>query len=93
MRSGQRTLRVMLCPLHVMAGLVPAIHVLQRTRRERRGWHRKSGVPDFRAIKRDRKSETSDLRVSSPAMTWRGPSANKDGGTAGRVVQIEGNVH
>jgi len=29
---------------------------------EESGCHRKSGVPDFRAIKRDRKSETSDLR-------------------------------
>jgi hypothetical protein len=37
----------------------------------RRGWRRKSVVPDFRTIKRDRKSETSNLRATSPAMTWK----------------------
>src|SRR5215467_1401961 len=35
-------------------------------------------VPDFRAIKQDRKSEASDLRVSSPAMTWRGQSVTPE---------------
>jgi len=35
------------------------------------GLHRKSGLPDFRKVKRDRKSETSDLRASSSAMTAR----------------------
>jgi hypothetical protein len=28
-----------------------------------------SGVPDFRMTNRNRKSETSDLRATSPAMT------------------------
>jgi hypothetical protein len=35
----------------VMAGLVPAIHVFLAATLQRRGCHRKSGLPDFR-IKR-----------------------------------------
>jgi hypothetical protein len=53
--------------LPVMAGLVPAIHVLLAARK---AWMASEiGVPDFRTIKRDRKSETSDLRATSTAMT------------------------
>jgi len=33
-----------------MPGLVPGIHVLASVQSQRRGWHRKSGLPDFRMI-------------------------------------------
>ena len=32
----------------VMPGLVPGIHVFKVMKAQRRGWHRKSGLPDFR---------------------------------------------
>jgi len=35
----------------VMPGLVPGIHVFTAQQQERRGWHRKSGLPDFRIKK------------------------------------------
>jgi hypothetical protein len=44
-----------------MHALVAGIHVLPPGIKGKRGWHRKSGLPDFR-IKTSRKSDTSDLR-------------------------------
>ena len=32
----------------VMPGFMPGIHVLAVLQQQRRGWHRKSGLPDFR---------------------------------------------
>ena len=47
--------------LNVMAGFMPAIHVLlSLCGNQRRGWHRKSGLRDFRIIMR-RKSGIPDL--------------------------------
>src|SRR5215471_736371 len=68
-QSSLRRLRTLVCD---------AGHPRLAAHSERKAWMaRKSGVPDFRLIERDRKSETSDLRASSPAMTWRGQSATR----------------
>jgi hypothetical protein len=51
---------IMIDPLRVMAGLVPAIHVWFCSE-ESRGWHRTSGLPEFRTTK-CRNSNKSELR-------------------------------
>ena len=58
--------RVALMSHFVMPGLVPGIHVFLLSifgvhGRLRRGWHRNSGLPEFRTIK-CRKSGKPDLR-------------------------------
>jgi hypothetical protein len=45
-----------------MAGFMPAIHVFVRCSSARRGWHRMSGLPDFRVNMR--KSGLPDFRVN-----------------------------
>jgi len=50
-----------------MPALVAGIHVFTRANR-RRGWHRKSGLPDFR-IKNVPQVGYIRLAVTSPAMT------------------------
>jgi hypothetical protein len=44
-----------------MPALVAGIHVLKIVQIQRRGWYRKSGLPDFRIIL-GRKSGKPDLR-------------------------------
>src|SRR5215467_978584 len=76
-QSSLRRLRTLVCD---------AGHPRLAAHSERKAWMaRKSGVPDFRWIKRDRKSETSDLRVPSPAMTWRDQSATRTAHNAERL--------
>jgi hypothetical protein len=55
---------------------VPAIHGLLAASK---AWMaRKSGIPDFRSIKRDRKSETSDLRVTKHGHDAESAERDKD---------------
>jgi hypothetical protein len=50
-------------PSNEISGIIRGCAKVLITYAANPGWRRKSGVPDFRLIRRDRKPETSDLQA------------------------------